>query len=82
MNCVDLACSICGAPEDAAGLCNGCLVLPSLISISDLNEFTCRYPIGDPLSPYFGYCGAPTEENKPYCPGHCRLAYIQREESR
>ena len=50
------------------------------ISIADLHEFTCRWPIGDPSQPDFGYCGSPTEENKPYCPDHCRIAYVQREE--
>lgn len=53
-----------------------------LISIVDLHEWTCRYPIGDPQDwDAFGYCGAPIVElDKPYCESHCSICYVQREE--
>lgn len=47
----------------------------SLIGIMDLNAHTCRWPIGDPLEPDFGFCGKHTAENKPYCEDHCRRAF-------
>lgn len=53
-----------------------------LISIVDLREWTCRYPIGDPQDhDNFGYCGAlKMDMNKVYCEIHHRIAYVPREE--
>ena len=34
----------------------------------------CRWPIGDPRAPGFGFCGAPASAG-PYCEGHRRRAY-------
>ncbi len=46
------------------------------ISILQLNERTCRWPVGDPATSEFGFCGAPKEAGgPPYCPYHCRIAY-------
>jgi hypothetical protein len=56
--------------------------IPPLISITDLNEHTCRYPIGDPQDwDTFGYCGAPIVDlDKPYCESHRSICYVPREE--
>jgi GcrA cell cycle regulator len=46
------------------------------ISILQLSERTCRWPIGDPATPEFGFCGEGKEPGgAPYCPYHCRVAY-------
>lgn len=46
------------------------------ISILQLTERTCRWPIGDPATSEFGFCGASKEPGgAPYCPYHCRIAY-------
>lgn len=50
------------------------------VSILELTEQTCRFPLGDPLAPDFGYCGAKPHPNYPYCPNCCLLAYQQPED--
>jgi GcrA cell cycle regulator len=35
----------------------------------------CAWPIGDPTSADFRYCGAPVLSGKPYCASHCAVAY-------
>jgi GcrA cell cycle regulator len=39
-----------------------------------LKEAMCRWPLGDPASSDFRYCGSPTHVG-PYCPYHGGLAY-------
>ncbi len=47
------------------------------ISLHNLQSHHCRWPIGDPASPDFGYCGQTIrDESVPYCAGHCRIAYV------
>ena len=46
-----------------------------VISILELSEKTCRWPIGDPKDPAFGYCGAIVHPTFPYCPGHVVMAF-------
>lgn len=41
----------------------------------ELNESTCRWPVGDPGSPGFFFCGATPMPEKPYCDKHCAVAY-------
>lgn len=41
----------------------------------DLDATCCRWPIGDPLSPDFFYCGGKAWPGLPYCTGHARIAY-------
>lgn len=45
-------------------------------SLLDLNEHTCKWPIGDPLKPGFGFCGRHSIEGSPYCAGHHDKAYL------
>jgi len=45
------------------------------VSIVELTEATCRWPIGDPGTVGFCYCGAPIKPERPYCPYHARVAY-------
>jgi GcrA cell cycle regulator len=44
-------------------------------TILELTEDTCRWPIGDPGSPDFFFCGGNTVNNLPYCSHHSRVAY-------
>jgi GcrA cell cycle regulator len=44
-------------------------------SLLELNETTCRWPIGDPGNPDFFFCGGQTIASLPYCAYHARLAY-------
>ena len=41
-----------------------------LISILDLTRLTCRWPIGDPKEPGFGFCGRHSLDGEPYCAEH------------
>jgi GcrA cell cycle regulator len=44
-------------------------------SILDLTESKCHWPIGDPSSPEFFFCGGRSTEGLPYCGYHSRIAY-------
>src|SRR5258707_11485615 len=44
------------------------------VSITELSEATCRWPIGDPGAEDFAYCGSQTQAALPYCPHHPALA--------
>ena len=52
------------------------------LSLLQLNENTCKWPIGDPLTPDFYFCGNHSEEGKPYCEFHSRRAYHQIEKKK
>jgi GcrA cell cycle regulator len=45
------------------------------VSFEDIREFACRWPLGDPRSGQFAYCGLEPARGQPYCAGHCRMAY-------
>ena len=44
-------------------------------TLLELNEDTCRWPIGDPGSADFFFCGGRTITGLPYCSHHSRIAY-------
>ena len=44
-------------------------------TLLELNEETCRWPIGDPGHPDFFFCGGKTVIGMPYCGYHSRIAY-------
>ncbi len=46
-----------------------------IIGIMDLKKEMCRWPLGDPRSSDFSFCGNPTFKSKPYCLTHCTEAY-------
>jgi GcrA cell cycle regulator len=50
-------------------------------SLLELNDETCSWPVGDPRSSRFFFCGARPVPNKPYCAAHCARAYRRRGES-
>jgi GcrA cell cycle regulator len=45
------------------------------VTIMELKESMCRWPLGDPTSPEFRFCGARAVTGLPYCPHHSRIAY-------
>ncbi len=45
------------------------------LRFEDIREAACRWPLGDPRSGDFAYCGLTSVEGQSYCAGHCRLAY-------
>lgn len=45
------------------------------ISLMELTERTCKWPIGDPATEEFWFCGLPAEQGKPYCEAHVGVAF-------
>jgi GcrA cell cycle regulator len=44
-------------------------------ALLDLTEETCRWPVGEPDSADFVFCGATPFKARPYCLAHCLIAY-------
>jgi GcrA cell cycle regulator len=51
------------------------------VTIVELKEAMCRWPLGDPASAEFRYCGSPAASG-PYCAYHGSLAYQPAHERR
>lgn len=45
------------------------------ISLMELTERTCKWPIGDPATDNFYFCGLPAQPGKPYCEAHVQVAF-------
>ena len=45
------------------------------ISLLELTERTCKWPIGDPTEENFAFCGLPAMPGKPYCENHVAVAF-------
>lgn len=45
-------------------------------SLMELKSVSCRWPVGDPQSPDFYFCGGLAIGPLPYCLHHARLAYV------
>ena len=45
------------------------------ISLMELTERTCKWPIGDPATSKFWFCGLPSQAGKPYCEAHVSVAF-------
>ena len=45
------------------------------ISLMELTERTCKWPIGDPATDAFWFCGHEAEPGKPYCKTHISIAF-------
>ncbi|MGG7517352.1 GcrA family cell cycle regulator [Allorhizobium undicola] len=45
------------------------------LSLTDLTERTCKWPVGDPMKEDFHFCGCDSADGSPYCAYHAKLAY-------
>jgi GcrA cell cycle regulator len=45
------------------------------LSLMELTERTCKWPIGDPATDDFWFCGLPSQQGKPYCEAHVGVAF-------
>ncbi|MEL6806565.1 MAG: GcrA family cell cycle regulator [Pseudomonadota bacterium] len=45
------------------------------ISLMELTERTCKWPVGDPATDNFWFCGLPVQPGKPYCEAHVGVAF-------
>jgi len=50
-------------------------IIQHSLELSSLKPDQCRWPIGDPDSEKFHFCGATVFVGKPYCYEHCKMAY-------
>lgn len=57
------------APEPVA------LAVSERVTIMDLRDSMCRWPMGDPTSPDFRFCGGRAITGLPYCTQHAQVAY-------
>ena len=52
------------------------------ITLAELKEKMCRWPLGDPKEPDFLFCGCAAVPGLPYCGDHARVAYQTASRSR
>jgi GcrA cell cycle regulator len=45
------------------------------LTLMELTERTCKWPIGDPATDDFWFCGLPSLPGKPYCEAHVGVAF-------
>jgi GcrA cell cycle regulator len=45
------------------------------ISLMELTEKTCKWPVGDPATDDFWFCGLSVQQGKPYCEAHVGVAF-------
>ena len=50
-------------------------IIQHSLELANLKPNQCRWPIGDPDSENFHFCGAQVFVGKPYCYEHCKQAY-------
>jgi len=48
---------------------------PGTATVLTLGSRMCKWPIGDPMSDDFTFCGRRSDDGTPYCVEHARLAY-------
>ncbi|EDQ31731.1 hypothetical protein HPDFL43_21509 [Hoeflea phototrophica DFL-43] len=52
------------------------------LTLVELSERTCKWPIGDPLLEDFHFCGNDSGDASPYCSYHAKLAFQPSSERR
>lgn len=52
------------------------------LTLLQLSERTCKWPIGDPLNDDFHFCGSESGDASPYCGYHSKLAFQPTSERR
>jgi len=45
------------------------------LTLMQLTERTCKWPVGDPATDDFWFCGLPSQPGKPYCEAHVGVAF-------
>jgi GcrA cell cycle regulator len=61
--------------EEAASLAEAEVGEMRRVRFEEIRALACRWPLGDPMSKDFAYCGLEAANGRPYCAGHSRLAY-------
>jgi GcrA cell cycle regulator len=65
------------AVQEIAYRPSGNVVVPisRKLALTELTERTCKWPMGDPLTDDFHFCGCESSDASPYCSYHAKLAY-------
>jgi len=45
------------------------------LNLMELTSRTCKWPVGDPATEDFWFCGLPVQAGKPYCEAHVGVAF-------
>ena len=45
------------------------------LNLMELTERTCKWPVGDPATDDFWFCGHAVQQGKPYCEAHVAVAF-------
>jgi len=45
------------------------------LTLMELTERTCKWPVGDPATEDFWFCGLPVQQGKPYCEAPVGVAF-------
>ena len=45
------------------------------LTLMELTEKTCKWPVGDPATDDFWFCGLAAQQGKPYCEAHVGVAF-------
>jgi GcrA cell cycle regulator len=53
-----------------------------LVPLLELTDKDCKWPIGEPGKPGFGFCAQPRWKPSPYCVGHTRIAFGRAPETK
>jgi len=71
------------APRPAAPPPPAVVDLPGTATVLTLGAHMCKWPIGDPSTDEFSFCGRRAGEEGPYCIEHARVAYqpVQKKKS-
>ena len=71
------------APQPYRSSGDNVVPMAEAVTIMELRESMCRWPVGDPSSSEFRYCGgkAPIGDG-PYCTFHSRMAYQPTQDRR
>lgn len=49
----------------------------SYLKLTELDNHTCRWPIGDPRDDNFCFCGKAVRSGQTYCEEHSAIAYVK-----
>ncbi|MEO1014085.1 MAG: GcrA family cell cycle regulator [Pseudomonadota bacterium] len=62
-------------PEEPEFIAPTSITETDFMTVATMKRNSCKWPIGDPASDDFHFCGEPTSGGKPYCAYHARLAF-------
>jgi len=69
-------------PEQRMMLEQVVIPMSQRVTIMELKEAMCRWPLGDPTNPEFRYCGAESKLGGSYCRVHAQIAYQPAQDRR